>query len=460
MNSKISSPQLSRRSFLQAGAIAGAAAFTAGGLFKPKEAKAKTFDSYYDAYNVDMNKFERFEENRTAFNMSFRYCTADQVPIYFTGASFPVEAAHVGLIGPMEGDSPRMKEIFAEGKIEKAYEMGDPGFTPVDHAYFFGAMESYNNLAYLKSDYTPTAEEKFEFESPEAASSAIKKVAKKFGADLVGICAYDPNFSYKTEVYYGDMDMETHTTIPGTPNFNKPFELDFEAKSTIVVATEMDYESVKAAGSWIMEGSVWVGYSACQEICVKLAAFLRSLGYRTRYSESYMGPMVQDAVAAGLGEPGRNSILITEEFGPRVRLAKIYTDLENVQYDKVKKFGVTEFCEVCQVCSDTCPTAAITKLSLNDPENAPANLCSQKGVQKYYCDAQKCHEHWQVLDNGCGICMFVCPYNKPSTWNHELVKQVTHIPGLNSMARYFDHFFGFGQLATDQELIDFWHKTI
>ena len=65
-----------------------------------------------------------------------------------------------------------------------------------------------------------------------------------------------------------------------------------------------------------------------------------------------------------------------------------------------------------------------------------------------------------IAPNDCGICITVCPYNKPQTWNHDLVKVVTLVPGLNRLARYFEHFFGFGYLATKDELVDFMVRDI
>ena len=40
-----------------------------------------------------------------------------------------------------------------------------------------------------------------------------------------------------------------------------------------------------------------------------------------------MGITIPMAVDAGLGELGRNGLLLTEKYGPRVRLCKVFTDL-------------------------------------------------------------------------------------------------------------------------------------
>ena len=48
------------------------------------------------------------------------------------------------------------------------------------------------------------------------------------------------------------------------------------------------------------------------------------------------------AIDAGLGELGRNGLLVTPKYGPRVRLAKILTNMPLVP-DSPIRFGVTEF---------------------------------------------------------------------------------------------------------------------
>ncbi len=53
-------------------------------------------------------------------------------------------------------------------------------------------------------------------------------------------------------------------------------------------------------------------------------------------------------IAASLGEFGRMGLLITEKYGPRVRLCKVFTDLP-LAIDRYRPFGVTEFCKTCEI---------------------------------------------------------------------------------------------------------------
>ena len=127
-------------------------------------------------------------------------------------------------------------------------------------------------------------------------------------------------------------------------------DFGFEPKSVIVLAFEMVYECSRQA-SMIETGATYTAYSRMAEVSLRLAMFLRKLGYNTYHCGNNASPSVAEAIRAGLGEGSRMSILMTEEYGPRVRLAKVYTDCE-FEYDKPKSFGVTQFCEAAS-CAPT-----------------------------------------------------------------------------------------------------------
>ncbi len=62
------------------------------------------------------------------------------------------------------------------------------------------------------------------------------------------------------------------------------------------------------------------------------------------------------AYFAGLGWIGRNNLLVTPEFGSRVRLVTILTDLE-LKTDTPMEFG----CGDCYECIKACPAGALTE---------------------------------------------------------------------------------------------------
>jgi epoxyqueuosine reductase QueG len=50
--------------------------------------------------------------------------------------------------------------------------------------------------------------------------------------------------------------------------------------------------------------------------------------------------------------------LITKKYGPRVRIAKVFTNLP-MAVDEPIEFGVKEFCDTCKKCAEHCPGQAI-----------------------------------------------------------------------------------------------------
>jgi len=111
------------------------------------------------------------------------------------------------------------------------------------------------------------------------------------------------------------------------------------------------------------------------------------------------------AVRAGVGWQGKNSLILTKEFGSYVFLGIILTTNE-FEPDEPHK----DFCGDCTKCLDDCPTSAIIKPGL--------------------VDATRCISYWtietksyieiplDIVNNsrsrvfGCDICQEVCPWNR------------------------------------------------
>ena len=94
------------------------------------------------------------------------------------------------------------------------------------------------------------------------------------------------------------------------------------------------------------------------------------------------------AVAAGLGTIGRNSLLITPEFGPRVRLTCLLTEAPLEETPPVQK----DLCIACDACISVCPAQAIGK-----PE--PGQACA---VNRFACRA------YRQAGLVCSVCLKVC----------------------------------------------------
>jgi epoxyqueuosine reductase QueG len=107
------------------------------------------------------------------------------------------------------------------------------------------------------------------------------------------------------------------------------------------------------------------------------------------------------AQAAGLGWRGINGLVITPQFGPRVRLAAVFTEIDNFPfYDGDEHAWVLDFCEKCRRCIRDCPPAAFYESPIHH-ENGLVTVL----------DNGKCFPYFMAY-HGCSICIKVCPFHE------------------------------------------------
>ena len=227
----------------------------------------------------------------------------------------------------------------------------------------------------------PISKRKEELTDPKQNTTYIKSLAKELGADLVGISEVKNEYFFKGR--------------------------EPEHKYAISMAMEMDYDRIQASPGPESATEVIRVYCLLGEITLKLASEIRKLGYpalahHPRASRRLPARIlhIPTAIEAGLGELGRNGLLITPEFGPRVRLGTVTTDLPFVP-DAPISFGAAEFCKKCTICVKECEGDAI-------PEKRDLVL----GVRKYVVNPYKCGPYFGEYD-GCSVCMKVCHFNEP-----------------------------------------------
>ncbi|MFV1988892.1 MAG: reductive dehalogenase [Gemmatimonadota bacterium] len=257
--------------------------------------------------------------------------------------------------------------------------------------------EGFTDAFTLQRD---VAAERVEFDSADSAAAEIKRVARGFGADLVGVTGFDERWMYT----------EKFSDISATA---RPNDIPDGLDHVIVTAQAMDYELIRTAPSALSGAATGLGYSHDALVVLSLAQYIRNLGYNAVASMNDSALAIPLALQAGLGEYSRLGLLITKEFGPRVRLGKVFTDLP-LSHDRPVRFGVREFCESCRRCTSACPVRAIPD---GEPSTERHNDSNLKGVKKWTVDGEKCFGYWAAQNSDCTICMRVCPYNKDySKW--------------------------------------------
>ena len=232
--------------------------------------------------------------------------------------------------------------------------------------------------------------------SAEENSADVKRAGKFLGADAIGICDYDDRWVY-THNY------SRHKIT------DKAMDLPKDLTHVVVIVNEMDHQTIQTVPSALSGAATGQGYSRDIIALLSLTQYIRNLGYRAVASLNDTALSIPLAIQAGLGQYGRHGLLITPEFGPRVRIAKIFTDLPLIA-DQPIDFGVTETCNHCRRCSDGCPVKAI-------PADAPKfethdGISHLRGVKKWTINAKQCFTFWANQGTDCSICIRVCPYNK------------------------------------------------
>lgn len=268
-------------------------------------------------------------------------------------------------------------------------------------------VHNKENMAYFNKIYTPLVDSTFRFlgdikkysdgdvslnkipVDKEVFSAAIKDIARHFGADLCGITEmkdyhFYSNRGRNADTYGDEIDCEKH-------------------KYGIVFAIEMDKENINRAPKLAESIEVTLGYAKAAMIGMMISYYLRELGYNARNHMDGNYLVLAPAVAqdAGLGELGRIGLLVTEKYGPRVRLGVVTTDMELIP-DEAKISGIKEFCKICNRCAITCPGRAISK----------ENQRIVNGTEKWQSNQEACFGMWTSLGTDCGVCLSSCPFSQ------------------------------------------------
>lgn len=192
------------------------------------------------------------------------------------------------------------------------------------------------------------------------------------------------------------------------PEKKRPTAFLSEAKSVIVIASQVFRvltERLKATRKTgevsirdFFEAHVETVNSDLNQTGYRIARFLTNQGF----ASINIGQDLTDyrtitgafsfkhaAVAAGLGVIGKNGLLLTRQYGPRVRLSAVLTE---AALDP-SPLLTDDLCEDCDRCYKVCPSKALKK-----PEGT-----NRPNYDRFICSA------YYTANNGCSLCMSKCP---------------------------------------------------
>jgi epoxyqueuosine reductase QueG len=187
-----------------------------------------------------------------------------------------------------------------------------------------------------------------------------------------------------------------------------PQDLVFEGKAVlhphaIVLAMEMDRERMDHAPSPDTAVMVHETYNQLGIAANRIARYLRQKGYSAQAGHPLGGltlypPLAQ---AAGLGWLGMHGLLITPGFGPRVRLAAVFTSIEDLPPTATDEHTwIEDFCRECVKCVRRCPPQAIRSEPIGHESGRVSCV-----------DPERCLPYF-VRHDGCSICIAVCPFHE------------------------------------------------
>ena len=175
--------------------------------------------------------------------------------------------------------------------------------------------------------------------------------------------------------------------------------------NAIMLTMEMDKVRIDTAPSVPCKQAVMEIYRDLGFAANKIAMYLRKRGYSADAGHPLMGPALYPPLTqlAGLGWLGRSGLIITPEHGPRVRLAAVFTNIENLPFSTHNEHAwVADFCAKCGKCIRECPAQAIYEEPI------------RRETGRVTCvDSARCFPYFSDY-HGCSVCIKVCPFNNTS----------------------------------------------
>ncbi|NNL41704.1 MAG: epoxyqueuosine reductase [Desulfobacterales bacterium] len=224
----------------------------------------------------------------------------------------------------------------------------------------------------------------------------FKARIRDFGADLVGIADVEP---------LKDLKMDPPDLLePFVTAVTIAIKLPAAVFEQIVDRPTPIYKSVYTTANLILD-----------QIAFRTAMVLQSDGFpslpipasQVLDKENWYAAISHKAVArmAGVGWQGKNLLLITPQYGSRVRLATLLTKAPLEVDGPIKNR-----CGNCTACQDACPAQAIRGLSTKTHyksrnEAMHFSMC----VEKVTGEFAKIPEVEAPI---CGICIKACPFGR------------------------------------------------
>ncbi len=354
-------------------------------------------ESIEDLYKIEETTYKRFDSSRTAFIRVGQSDTGEIGPLNFLGQ------LHLNMMRNIRGS--------VEGKSRADYALMI-GAAAIH--FVIGTYGDQNaNKQFLKWAPLFVPEELCKQPAqiePKKLNCLVNNAAKTYGADLVGIAELDRRWVYDRNIYKRFI----FDSVERPMETDEAFVIPNSINRAVVMIVAMDKNSILQSPNVANDAATNLGYSKMAFLSLSLAEFIRALGYNAIPCMNDTALSIPLAIAAGLGQLGRNGLLITPEYGACIRICKVLTDMP-LDVNMPTDFALTEFCNQCYLCSEACPAGA---MSFNDRTFIGPTESNNPGVQKWYVNAEKCLRFWQANGACCANCIAACPFTLGFSFEH------------------------------------------
>ncbi len=191
-------------------------------------------------------------------------------------------------------------------------------------------------------------------------------------------------------------------------------EFSKEYKSALVLAVPYDKQlTIEDYSEVGLENGIGKAREIINTILKEIEALLQS-----KNADYYIPPVAQSsetelvapfsfkyaATRSGIGWIGKNDVVITEKYGPRIRLSAILIDYP---FTYGNPYLESHCPRDCNLCIKICPHKALKGTSWD------VNTYRDEIIDYHLCNEKRSlfiKEHGRK--NACGLCLVVCPYGQ------------------------------------------------
>lgn len=223
---------------------------------------------------------------------------------------------------------------------------------------------------------------------------AIAELARQFGFGGAGLCAFAPLESCLLPVRSRSrLPQRASAVIVLAAGYYTGSD---EQRNVALYAVPDDYHNVLMP--------------RLTQICAVLESKYMGASF-VPFVDSSPIPEIMAAQLAGLGQAGRNGLLINPMYKNYCFICEIVTNADILEYDSRgnarKSYESQKLCSGCGLCVSACPTGALSSGGLD------AAICRSQITQKK--GGLTDWERAQIRDGkmawGCDLCMQACPLN-------------------------------------------------